>query len=160
MTLKFYNVADDPRVVQKTLGTVTQTISNAYLKENTDIIKPTFILTGNVNASTFGNYVYVQEFNRYYYITNQTAFPGGKTAISCEIDVLMSWAVNVLMTDVVVFNQSRYDLADSLISDPRLPMQVNTESRTFQFHPGELSTNMTTGNKTIVFSCFAGGASS
>lgn len=159
MTLEFYNVSDDPRVVSKTLGTKLQNITNAYLKDNTDLIKPTFILSGRIDATNFGNYVYAKEFGRYYFVTNRTAFLGDKTAISCEVDVLMSWKSAIFGTDVIVFNQTKHELADGLISDPRLPMQVNTESRTFAFKRGELSSAMNTNNETIVFSCFAGGAS-
>lgn len=157
MTLQFYNISDDPRVVKKTLGTVTQTLNNVYMKDDTDLITPTFILTGNINAATFGNYLYVTEFSRYYYIRNQVTLFGGKTGIQCEIDPLMTWADQILNTDVVVFNQSNTDLADSLIADGRIPMQVNAESRTFQFQPGELTANLSTSSKIIVFSCFAGG---
>lgn len=159
MTLQFYNISDDPRVVQKTIGNAVMTISNAYMKENTDLITPTFIFTGNINANTFGNYLHVNEFGRYYYIRNQETLPGGKTGIACEIDPLMTWAAQIMNTDVVVFNQSRYDMADALIADPRLPMQVNTESRTFNFVGGELDPNLTTSDRTIVFSCFEGGHS-
>jgi hypothetical protein len=157
MTLTFYNVSDDPRTVKKTLGTAVATISNVFAKEPLDFMSPTFILSGVNSNSGFNNrnYLFCQELNRYYFIKDYINVPGDLTEVICTEDVLMTYADKIMNSDCVVFNQSRFDKGNSLIPDSRLPMQANTESRTFAFQPGELSA-VSVSDYSFVLNVFGG----
>lgn len=152
MTLQFYNVSDDPRVLRKTLGTFVN-VPNVYMKDNQNIINPVFILQGDFKSK--GNYCYCVELNRYYFVSNMTVDSGGKTMFTCIEDVLMTYADEISRTDVIVFNQGNDALADRLIADGRIPMQVNTTSRTHNFVNSEIE-NVNVGNYSYVLNCYAG----
>ena len=102
MTITFYNTADDPRVAKKTL-TDKQQVTNVFLKDGTDVLAPKFIMK-NINHKNY-NYVYVDDFKRYYFIKNWGRDLGGNTVIDCAVDVLMSFLTDILNTDVIVFNE-------------------------------------------------------
>lgn len=153
MTLTFYNVSDDPRTVNKSLGSAVATVNNVYAKEPLDYLSPTFILTGVTPDA--GNYLYCAELNRYYFIKNYVRVFGDKTEVICEIDVRKTYSAALMNTDVIVFNQGKESLADALISDGRLPMQVNTESRTFSFTRGEIGA-VNVNNYSFVLNVFSG----
>ena len=84
---KLYNISDDPRSLDKTLGEAiaTKTITPT---ESCDILNPTFILDYNSNYASC-NYIHVDSpFNRYYFITDMKIDIGKKIVISCAVDVL------------------------------------------------------------------------
>lgn len=157
MTLTFYNVSDDPRVVSKKLGTAVLTIDNAIAKTPMSIESPVFIITGLNTSSRFNkvNYIYCEDLARYYFIGDIIEELADKCEVHCQEDVLMTYKDAILGADVIVFNQSRFDLADSLIPDSRLPMQANTESRTFAFEKGEI-VGVGLQNWSFVLNCFGG----
>ncbi len=68
------------------------TVLDCALKENTSIINPTFIVVqSSVGSLATQNYCYVGEWQRYYFINNIEVMTGGRIALHCSIDVLMSW---------------------------------------------------------------------
>lgn len=96
MKLTFYKYASTPDRVDKTnyLSTVG-TIDYVILKDDTDLMHPTFILKTNGVAYN-SNYVYCSFTKRYYYITNITAMSGMRIAIECKIDVLHTYRNEIL----------------------------------------------------------------
>lgn len=154
MTLQFYQVSDDPRVVRKNLGAVTQ-VASVFLKDARDVTSPVFILQGDFKQGK-GNYCYCPELQRYYFINDITIDVGNKAAFSCSEDVLMTYADAIMNTDVVTFIQGADALADNLIADERIPMQVNTTSRTHNFKNSQLK-SVNTGNWCFVLNCYGGG---
>lgn len=157
MNLTFYNVSDDPRVVSKKLGTAVASVNNAIAKTPMNVESPAFVLTGFNSSNLFNtvNYVYCKELSRYYFISDIIQDLADKCEFHCTEDVLMTYKDAILDADVIVFNQSRFDLADSLIPDSRLPMQANTESRTFAFEKGEIA-GVGLQNWSFVLNCFGG----
>lgn len=92
MTITFYNVTDAPNVVNKTLGEPVYTITNARPITDCNVLNPTLIMS-YTNTIASANYVKIAEFgNRYYFITNVTLMSGGRCAISCNVDVLKTYA--------------------------------------------------------------------
>ena len=158
MTLRFYNISDDPRTVRKNIGSIVKTESQVYAKEPLDFLAPVFILTGLQTANQNLNYLFCVELNRYYFIKDFINVMGGKTEVHCEIDVLMTYADAIGNTDVIVYNQGSAAFADNLIKDGRLPLQVNTESRTFGFVGSEL-TPVGWGDHCYVLNVYGGGNS-
>ena len=93
MELKVYSCLDDRNVLdKKSLTLLLKT--TFHLKENTDIIKPTFIVDGR-NSALDGsissiNYLYCSSFGRYYFVNNIRLLKGGLIELECEVDVLNS----------------------------------------------------------------------
>ena len=87
MNITLYNVSDDPRVLNKTLGTGSSVTGELVLP--TDMQNPTFRLSTNAAGSY--NYCYVPDFGRYYFINNRAFDNGGAIIIHCRVDVLQSF---------------------------------------------------------------------
>jgi hypothetical protein len=66
------------------------------------------------------NYVYVAEWQRYYYINNKTMIDGNRIQIDCHIDVLMSYKNEILNSDCIASrsasNTNPY-IVDDLVGD-------------------------------------------
>lgn len=158
MTLTFYNVSDDRRVLKKNLGAQIVKYANVMSKEPLDFANPVFIIVGLNSNFNFNkcNYCYCTELDRYYFIDNYINLAGDRTEVRCSIDVRQTYADYILNSDVIVFKQSSKNLADKLIADSRLPVQVNTESRTFNFQDGEMG-GVTAVDWSFVLNVFGGG---
>lgn len=109
MQIDFYKCTDDKRVINKNLGTA-KTFSNCQLNDESSIIKPSFIISNDISVYEY-NYVYINTFNRYYYITNITVLNGEQMLIECTIDVLKSHATDILNCTVNSRrNENNYDM--------------------------------------------------
>lgn len=89
MTVTFYNITDDPRVLDKHLGTALLTLNNVKLKGEVDEYSPTLELANNVNLEN-ANYFYIQEWGKYYYKVPNTTNNIGYI-VQGEEDVRMTW---------------------------------------------------------------------
>lgn len=101
MTLTFYNNTGDIRQLNKNLATISGCSNiSAEITYEVSISEPSFVMNyvaDLINA----NYVYVQEWARYYYITNKTMLDGNRIEITCHIDVLMSYKNEILNSDCI-----------------------------------------------------------
>lgn len=93
-SIKLYNVSDDPRKLNKTLGTPTE-VTNVRPTDIVDLMNPSFILDYNENYTT-KNYLYASApFDRYYFITDMQVDIGKKIVISCAIDTLYTYREDI-----------------------------------------------------------------
>lgn len=94
MTVSFYDVHDDPKVLNKELGTALLTLNNVKLKGEVDEFNPTLELANNVNLES-ANYFYIHDWGKYYYkIPNETNNLG--FIVRGEEDVRMTWKEQIL----------------------------------------------------------------
>lgn len=101
MNLQIGTCSDDARTVDKTF-TVSATLSG-QIKNNTSIIEPVFIIT--TPASLNINYCYCEDFGRYYFVDNIEVMQGGMIAISCRVDVLMSYSSGIKNLSCIIDKQ-------------------------------------------------------
>ena len=94
MELRIYNNDSNTNVVNKNI-TLVDTV-NFNLKSDNSILQPVLL----IKKYTKGNYCYIKEFNRYYYITDIKLLTGGLYQLQLEIDVLMSYK-EVIMTQPI-----------------------------------------------------------
>ena len=94
MELRIYNNDSNTNVVNKNI-TLVDTV-NFNLKSDNSILQPIIL----IKKYTKGNYCYIKEFNRYYYITDIKLLTGGLYQLQLEIDVLMSYK-EVIMTQPI-----------------------------------------------------------
>lgn len=110
--------------VEKDIGTVISTLSGT-LRAGASVIDPVILIQTDNNIAWLKgfNYCYVEAFGRYYYVTNivavagvidrQTEYPEPHHLfeIHCHVDVLMSYASEILAQKAVVARQeSKYNL--------------------------------------------------
>lgn len=60
------------------------------LKEPTDVLHPTVVLNLTGNPTAY-NYMFIPEFNRFYWLTGWTSENLGLWSVSADVDVLASW---------------------------------------------------------------------
>ena len=93
MNVSFYNNLSNYNVVNKRLEEIN-TLSFTF-KENSNIINPSLILKNYVG----GNYCYIEELKRYYYVKDIDLLGNELFKINCEIDVLMSYKEDIINSD-------------------------------------------------------------
>ena len=88
MTISLYTTNTDKRYLYKQLGNgVTMT---GTLKEQSNVIAP--IITIEIENPSSYNYAYIEDFGRWYYITELTSLRANLWRISLRCDVLASFA--------------------------------------------------------------------
>lgn len=131
-TVTLYSNSSNPNVMSKSitaLATVTCEFKNTVDVENPEI----YISAGSPYERC--NYVYIPEFNRYYYAKCKAGI-GNTVTIECMSDPLMSFKNAILNSPAVISrNPWHFDL---YIPDGKLPIEARTVSATFKFPNADL----------------------
>lgn len=83
------------------------------LRAGSSIIDPVIIVEANAPGfqANESNYIYVEEFGRYYYITNIISVSYTLWELHCHVDVLMSYKEQIrAQTAIVARQESKYNL--------------------------------------------------
>ena len=91
-------------------------ILNGTLRSETSIKTPIVTIAGN-ETIPFYNYAFIEEFNRYYYITDIRSIRNGVWEISFLCDVLMSFKSDILNAYAVIENTQETDISKYISSD-------------------------------------------
>lgn len=91
MKIQFYKNLSGVNILNKNLQLIGQPIEFT-LKKDTNIIQPVLILAGYVG----GNYCYIEDFNRYYYVDDFNLLSSGHYEIYLTVDVLSSYKDDLL----------------------------------------------------------------
>lgn len=109
MDITFYQNVSDKRVINKTLN-IAYVRTGCELIDETSIINPIFTVDMNAGLYQY-NYVYIPYFNRYYFIDDITVIDGTRLMVKCTIDVLMSYASQILECEINSRrNEKSYDM--------------------------------------------------
>ena len=120
MTATFYKISDDNRVVYKTLDSTTKIDDyNIVFKDGTDVLNPVIEVTYDPDLLT-ANYMYIDTLGRYYFITGITT-GGQRLFISGHVDVLKTYADEIMSLECFVARQQTGSKANKLLNDPFLP---------------------------------------
>ncbi len=87
MTINFYKIKDDPRVIEKTLPSTPYYTTDANILGSCNVKEPVLVLTFN-SALVEVNYMEIGDWNRFYFMGEPVLSPGGKCIISAKEDVL------------------------------------------------------------------------
>lgn len=135
MIIELYKNSSDNKVVSKELTNKIE--MNGVLRESTSLISPSLLISldnttlANVvehnniqvlnddlvnvmyqikNGILESNYIYIPDFNRYYYINNIISVRQDMFRIDCQVDVLMSYQKEIRNTKAFVMrNEFEYD---------------------------------------------------
>lgn len=132
MEVVFYYNASDDRVINKVL--VGGTSFQGVPRDEVSIMSPT-IRFESQDVLRF-NYAYIPELQRYYTITNVTAYREGVWDVSFAVDVLMSFRGDILALPVIVDKQSMPENGDEYIDDGSLVADNVMFTRVHQFSGG------------------------
>lgn len=98
MNIQLLQTSDPPNKLNKTVievATITVT-----LKDNMDFITPVIRLSPSYISTAF-NYVYIPDFNRYYYLNGKGVLIGKLVEYTLRVDVLMSWKAAIKDSTVI-----------------------------------------------------------
>lgn len=84
--LKIYTNQSNQNVINKKITLVSEL--KCTFRDDIDILNPVLI----VKNYTGGNYCYISDFERYYYIDDVRVLKGGVYQLFCSVDVLKSYA--------------------------------------------------------------------
>lgn len=101
MTITLYNTTSPANMVQKQLTVVST--ETGTLREPTSILDPTF--TMERSSPTGFNYVRIEEFGRYYFITGVSAISNTLVGVTCHVDVLMTYNSQIRQLSGVIRRQ-------------------------------------------------------
>lgn len=88
MNCTLYTVSDDKRVISKTLGTGVTVQCHVY--DGCDIVQPRILIDYDSSLTTC-NYMYIDDFHRYYYIDNIRFDAGQRMILEVSVDVLYTY---------------------------------------------------------------------
>ena len=89
MKVIFYNCTDDKKkVLKKNKKEIA--IKECEIKEPCTILQPQILVSYSKNLVK-ANYIYIEDFDRYYFINNPKLYTGGCILFTCEADDLYNW---------------------------------------------------------------------
>lgn len=129
MKISFYKNSSEQNKVDKTLTLVNE-YSDCSAKTPLSIINPTFF----INDSQFNlncNYIYVEDLNRFYFITNMTANNNSIWEIDCHIDVLHTYSQEIKNQYAVI--ERNTNAVNTYLDDPLFFTYQNPQVVTKEF---------------------------
>ena len=100
MTIKLYNNRSDLNVIDKDLLDIA-TLTGGSLLNSTEFINPVIRIKCTDGDAVNCNYLYIQEFGRYYYAKGRVV-ANGLFEFDCKVDVLMSWWENFKECECII----------------------------------------------------------
>ena len=139
MQVKFYNIDDEKKKINKSLGTAKITVDGVLLAGST-LSSPTIRLSLTQENLVGINYAYIADMSRYYYITNMEFMGNNVWIVSLKVDVLKSFASNIHSSSAYIARTSNETHINEHISDSKFPVEVESTILS------EVGTSKTTGN--------------
>ena len=159
MNVTFYQNNSDKRYLTKNLSN-GKTYSGLIIKDSLDVLNPKFRLqvsNDSINMIMgFYNYMYIEDLNRYYYITDRKLLNGMVAEISAHEDVLMSFQ-GIRNLDATITRQENIGIND--IVDSLLPLKNRKDLAVIEFESSEFNiTGATSGSYNFVLNISGGGS--
>lgn len=131
MVIVLGTIADETNKLNKTINNVTNI--NGTLRQETSVINPSVLIEAQ-NLSGF-NYMYINEFGRYYFITDIVSVKNGLWRVTGKVDVLMSFKAGIETCPVILANTEVTQL-DKYMSGEMWKTQVKSKTDIINFSSG------------------------
>lgn len=113
MDIILYKNSSPNNYLKKTL-TNAKTITGSF-RNTTSIINPEFIIEFN-NPSQY-NYLYIDDFSRFYYINNIESVKNNLWKLKCHVDVLNTYRSQIIKHQAIIDKQSSSSNSDLYLDD-------------------------------------------
>lgn len=100
MNISLCKNESEANVVLKTLVSPL-ILQNAFARDVFDVENPVLTVESAQDISPY-NYVYISDFNRYYFITESRIIRTGLWELRCRVDVLMSFSEEIFALSGIV----------------------------------------------------------
>lgn len=104
MTITVYNVESDPDHLQQTLPASAVGSYTGAVRDPVSVDQPVIMLQAQI---TVGNYAYIPEFGRYYWIREKNVLRDDLTVLSLKSDPCMSFAAGIKALPVYALRTSK-----------------------------------------------------
>ena len=140
MVISLFQYKGTPRAINKK-GRFTgfKTENNVELKEPSSVTDPRLILLYKKSYLSC-NYLYIQDFHRYYFINNINVLPGGRLEITAHVDVLYTYSPQILNSGAFVERKSNTGVDTDLVAQD-YPLAVDNDTGGVDFSSGGLDTS-------------------
>lgn len=119
-----FGVSNDPKnKISKTITSQVTYNCEVNNVDGIDIMHPILMVQAGGDIVT-KNYVYIPDFNRYYFIASNTAGPNGIWKVELKEDVLMSFKSGILNSDIFLTRSD--DFRNYFLQDNLLPVTNKT----------------------------------
>lgn len=155
--ITYKNLAEANRVNKHGYLSLLNTMEDAKLEDMQDMENPTFLYNSSTKP-TF-NYVYIELFNKYYFVTDVQWVSNDVWRIACAVDVLMSFKDYVYSLNAIVSRLEDQGKHSMIIDDRLTAIATQYEDiKMIDMTPITNEFNVQTGDvsRNIVFSCFSG----
>lgn len=139
----FYSTYSNRNVIHKFLDPVITTTADLY--DNTNVLNPELKLVWDNSYVSSANYFYIQEFNRYYFLEDIVAEPGGAARVKGSVDVLYTYKESIGYDHIVItraFNSKPWADTDpsklfsnttgpTYLKDNKLPLKPNRDIKVY-----------------------------
>lgn len=132
MNIKIYHNYSANNKLNKNISLLIE--KNVKLKNETNITRPTIILTGDISNNM--NYVYIPKFNRYYYIVDKKSINNEMYEIFLEVDVLMSFKEIILNLHCIIDKQQDLSNINKYYNDGSFIVSSKEFIKTINFPNG------------------------
>ena len=134
MTITVYRLQCDPRKVDKsgtgdlytpTLTSWSGNVATGTLRDRCSITDPVFMLElDDTDVGAF-NYLYVDEFARYYFVKETVIERSGLVSVYCHVDVLYSFKSGITaLSAYVERNENTYN---AFLPDAKRPLSQDVD---------------------------------
>lgn len=134
MEIIFYYNSSSDNTINKTLN--DEMILDGSLRDSSEVIHPEIMVKAN-SVNTY-NYLYIPEFNRFYYIREITSYRTGLWIVKCEIDVLHTYAPHILNLQCIIDSTEVY-MGDNYLNSESWVTKVKAKTDILNFQNGLLN---------------------
>lgn len=125
--LLYYNESDNIRIGKSLKNHIA--IENVMLKQPTDLVNPTLILSNSKIMDS--NYLYIPQLKRYYFINNITLTNSHTYEIKCHVDVLETYKEDLKNISAFILRQE--NIYNVNFNDSLLPIRSDTNYKSIPF---------------------------
>lgn len=132
MNIKLYRNESNNNVLNKKITLINE--YNILLKDNVDVYRP--IIKIKTELLNNCNYVFIQDFNRYYYVVNKRSINIEIIELTLACDVLMSFREHILNLKCIIDKQENINLCNKYYDDNSLISLSKEFIESYNFNNG------------------------
>jgi hypothetical protein len=117
MIVKLYTYSGENTVLDKTGMLLDETVKDGTLRSDCNVLKPSIIMPAI--PDTF-NYMYIPDFGRYYFITEQTSLRNGLVILSGRVDVLYAYYEGIKACPAIAARSANPESQNAYLIDDRV----------------------------------------
>ena len=152
MTIELYQNFSESNKIDKNISKIASVTGS--LRNGSSIINPTFTINASNINIILVNYIYVVEWNRYYFVTDVVSIKNSLWQFSCHVDVLTTYKEGIRnLSGIIARQEYLYNL---YLDDDKFLVNAQRQYVTKAF-PNRVAPG-NTGNSFIL--TIAGGKSS